>query len=28
LMTVAWVQGDKAYLRADDGDERSLRAFR
>ncbi|MFP8882019.1 MAG: hypothetical protein VCE43_22365 [Myxococcota bacterium] len=28
LMTVAWVQGDKAYLLADDGDERSLRAFR
>jgi hypothetical protein len=28
LMTVAWVQGDKVYLLADDGDERSLRAFR
>ncbi len=28
LMTVAWAQGDKVYLLADDGDERSLRAFR
>jgi len=28
LMTVAWVQGDKAYLLADDGNEESLRAFR
>jgi hypothetical protein len=28
LMTVAWVEGDKVYLLADDGDERSLRAFR
>ncbi len=28
LMTVAWAQGKKAYLLVDDGDERSLRAFR
>ena len=28
LMTVAWVQGDKAYLLADDGNDASLRAFR
>ena len=28
LMTVAWAHGGKVYLLADDGDERSLRAFR